>query len=516
MNPGSQDSKRTLQWLTGACLCGILVLHLHLAATGDACYRDQHLGTALVYAERGVDLLHPVIAGFNATGTPTPLEVPLWQAAAGLAVRWLGGWWGAANLVAWLLFSSCVYPFFRLARDAIGEKAAWWSLLVLLLFPLIVWQAGQAGTDGTALAASIWFVFCASRLVATGSWLWWGATALCGAVAVTQKLPFFMAAGLASIGLVVQGAANSLRRWLQLAAAGGAAAVAFLAWHHYCERQFGLAEFPLVNLRVADGTGMREWYFGSWADRFHVVPWIRGAYRVLTGVFGNFGLVVLAFAGLLQRRQTLARWWLGGAAVTTLVFTNLVLQHWHYYLMLCPAVALACGGALVAATDLLHGKTSMSPHLLTGTAVAVLLLASVQGAHTGNFLMRDHFAPAVAGVVAGHTSEADNLLIAGGGWGGRELLLAKRRGLSIWNAGFLADPAKLARIRALGFTKLVLLSQAHKSAAVAIVGGSQPARRRWQELLSPVVQDWPVVFQNDDVSILAIPPAAGPALRAKP
>ena len=82
---------------------GIVAFHLTYAAAGFSHYRDQHLGTALIYAREGVDLLRPIIVGFNANNAPTPQEFPIWQAAASLPMRWFGEWFGWANIVSLLL-----------------------------------------------------------------------------------------------------------------------------------------------------------------------------------------------------------------------------------------------------------------------------------------------------------------------------------------------------------------------------------------------------------------------------
>jgi hypothetical protein len=57
--------------LAVVCALGISTFQLGYAATGYSHYRDQHLGTALVYARDGVDLLRQVIVGFNANNAPT-------------------------------------------------------------------------------------------------------------------------------------------------------------------------------------------------------------------------------------------------------------------------------------------------------------------------------------------------------------------------------------------------------------------------------------------------------------
>src|ERR1035437_5885023 len=74
-----------------AVLFGLIVaFHLGNALTGKSLIRASHLGTALVYAHGHINLLRPVIVGFNATGTPTAQELPLWQAAVALVFKATG------------------------------------------------------------------------------------------------------------------------------------------------------------------------------------------------------------------------------------------------------------------------------------------------------------------------------------------------------------------------------------------------------------------------------------------
>ena len=65
------STKPLLSWFIALSLATILAVHVTFTLQGDCRYREQHLGAALHYAAHGVDLLHPVIVGFNATGTPS-------------------------------------------------------------------------------------------------------------------------------------------------------------------------------------------------------------------------------------------------------------------------------------------------------------------------------------------------------------------------------------------------------------------------------------------------------------
>src|SRR5678815_2522340 len=92
-----------------ALLCGIVVYTLTRVWFGHIMFRDQHLGTALEYARGRIDVAHTIIPGFNATNTPTFLELPVWQALLALIFRACGTWFGWANILALLLFSSCLW-----------------------------------------------------------------------------------------------------------------------------------------------------------------------------------------------------------------------------------------------------------------------------------------------------------------------------------------------------------------------------------------------------------------------
>ncbi len=90
-------------FVVAACL-----FHIASARAGYSFYRDQHLGAALRYAQTGIDLLRPVVVGFNASQTPTPQEFPLWQAAAALVFKLCGPWFGWGNITSLVLFFTCL------------------------------------------------------------------------------------------------------------------------------------------------------------------------------------------------------------------------------------------------------------------------------------------------------------------------------------------------------------------------------------------------------------------------
>jgi hypothetical protein len=515
MNPDSRPaiaSNRSVAVLATGLFLLMAVFHLGNALVGYSYFRDIHLGTALEYASGRIDLLRPMIVGFNATDTPTAQELPLWQAAAGLAFKLAGSrWFGWANLTSLLLFGTCLWPLLRLAQEYLGARGGWWALVFFLAQPLIVVEGGQAGTDGFALATEIWFLYCASRLVSTAQWRWWAPAALFGCLAAVSKLPFFMAAGLGVCFLLLSSPeqSKSWRAWLLLSSAGLVSAVVFVVWTKYTDYLLSLAVFPYVELRVGQNQDMVRFYFGDWHYRLSPLRWGQGAWRALNCTMGSFALVFLPLAGLFAKNSRLAKCLLWGGFVTVLVFTSLVLVHRHYYLMICPAVAILSAAGMVRLEQLLPEGLTRSLAFTAGTGV-VLVLTVVQGLMGIKALGYDPYRKEIVGLLRQHTKPADKLVILGGGWGGYELFASERKGLSVQmpeTLTRLCAGENLRRLQSLGFNRLVMLSESRQLAAVQTANpGARHQRGKYPASVSSAVDAWPVVFQNEDIIIKEIPP----------
>jgi hypothetical protein len=84
--------------------------------------------------------------------------------------------------------------------------------------------------------------------------------------------------------------------------------------------------------------------------------------------------------------------------------------------------------------------------------------------------------------------------------------LAPMKGL----ADLLGDEKTLRRLEALGYNKLVLLSESPVLwAAQASNPGSHRQRFLYPPSVSPLVDSWPVVFRSQDILIKEIPPRPG-------
>ena len=503
-------------------LSGLIVaFHLGCALVGKPLFRPIHLGTALEYAHGPINLLRPVIVGFNATGTPTAQELPLWQAAVALVFKSTGStWYGWANLVSLLLFATGLWPFFQLARQYVGERAAWWSLVFFLAEPLIVFMAGMASTDAFCLVITLWFLFFADKMIRSGQVRWWLPTVLLACLGAVSKLPFFMAVGFCSVFLLMVNNVRSWRPWILLASAGALAAGALVLWTHYCDSLSARAEYPFVELRISRSPFIHFWYFGDLHSRLNPGVWIKGGWRFLHATLGSMPVVVLLLAALLRPGNRLPKLWLLATFLTTLVFTQLVLAHWHYYLMCCPAVALLCGITLAAWEDL-WAQLLPRPWLRLALVGLALVLSAIDGITTMKVsIYYDSYPQEMSAFIRQYTKPDDKLIVCGTiNWGGEELMRAGRKGfyvLDLENSqgtdtvkglyDLLNSEADLGRLRSLGYNKLVLMSESPVRFAVEATNpGSQRKRIFYPATISPAVDVWPVLYRSEDILIKEIP-----------
>ena len=489
-----------------------IAFHIVAASKGWRIYREQHLSTALEYAKGNIDLMNPIVVGFNANNTPTPQEFPIWQATVAVLFKLFGLSYVWANVASLLFAAMTIWPVFQLAKSSAGERAAWWTLLFFLSQPQIFYMSGRGGTDGSCLTITIWFMYFADRLIRSGDWRWFAPAAGFGALSSVTKAPFFFCAGLACFFLLLVHGRKSLIRWGMLAGVGLFAVLVFKLWSHHTDAAIANAEFPLVDLRVSSGEDggkfMQNWLFGDMHYRLNPMNWIKGGWRVMNTQFGSFVLLGFMLWGLLRSGNRLGQLWLLAGFITTLVFTHLVLHHSHYYLMISPAIALLCGVAAEQMGQKLRGPRNVSSLIVVGGASALLLLSTLQGLIGMKLsLDADPYPGRMAAVIRDQTQPTDKLLIQGGGWGGHLLFLSERNGLSIWTTEFLEKPANLARIKELGYTKLVMVTSSPLLAAVQQTnpGQSDTKRESYRSCMTEVVKAWPTLMETEDILIKAIP-----------
>ena len=316
-----------------------------------------------------------------------------------------------------------------------------------------------------------------------------------------------MAAGLAVFFMTVVDHRRNKRAWLWLGLTAVFIGVTFLAWTRYENRVYTRAELPLVDLRLS-GDEMSFWYFGDLKYRLRPDVWLRGGWRVLTGLFGSFALSSVLLVGLLWRPYgKIACAWLAGGLISAFIFFHIVLAHSHYYLMFVPPVALLCGPIMLRLEESLTPLVR-SAALSRCILIFALVLSSVQGLMGAHVICYfDKYPQVIAALIRQYTSPSDKLVIQGGGWGGQMLFLSDRRGWSVWNAEPLEDPKIYARLKELGFTKLVMISDSPLLSAVEHQTSTSPTvdRNSYRSKASPIVEQLPTVLQTEDILIKELP-----------
>jgi hypothetical protein len=473
------------------------------ALIGYPIYRDQHMGAALEYASRGIDLLRPVIAGFNANGTGTPQELPLWQAAASVGLNLFGGWWGGANIASLLLFTIFLPCFYQTAKWETDASFAWLAVALLLAQPIVFHLAGGAQTDGFSLALLLGFVWSAEWLRREPGALSWLACALLASILAVTKFPYLMTGGFAAVVMLLWQRAP-LKSWLLLAGAATAAAAVFLPWNAWCTAEIGRALFKYRPLTISENP---QWFFGDLAYRLDPANYVKAGSRALSSLWGSFVLVGLTIYGLWLRPKSLGTALLLGALTATLVFAKLVLIHRHYYLMFSPAIALLNAYAL---WDLWQkvGELTLPRRILASAGALVLLLVSLlQGLMQIDALTPDPFMKRVAKAVRQHTEGGNKLLVANGGWGGDLLILANRQGLSVDSTALAEDSDSLAILKGLGYTHFAAVSESPLLHAQQLTNPGSTDRQRvlWSSYLTDALTKWPTIYECESLIIKQLP-----------
>jgi len=486
-------------------LIALWIYALTWAWSGHPVYRDQHIGTAIEYASNGIDLLRPVIVGFNANGTATPLEFPIWQAAASIGLNAFGGWWGGATIASLLLFTIFLPCFYQTAKWETDAAFAWLAVAFLLAQPIVFHLAGGAQTDGLSLALLIGFIWSAELLRRQPRLsLWLLCAAIASLLAVT-KLPFLMAGGIAA-ALYLFWQKEGAKSWLLLAGAGIFSVVLFYFWNDWCGREIARAEFPFRKITVKDNPW---WFFGDLAFRLDPANYIKAGWRSLSCLWGSFALVGLTIYGLILRPRSLGSALLVGALVTTLIFTKIILVHRHYYLLFSPAVALLNTYAVAHILHLWSPRRTLVSIFGMVVGAALLGLSLLQGLVQIEALNMtpDPYMKKAAAVLAAHTSPQDKLLVLNGGWGGDLLIHAERRGLSINSTAVAEDPDTRSRLKQLGYNKLVIASESPLLHAVQMTNPGEGHLQRiiWPALATPEVLTWTIDHRSDDLLIVSLP-----------
>ena len=414
--------------LIGLYVVGVLPSLGQSLLESHAFRQTQTAYTAVLYAERGIDLMRPPLPILGPPGV-IPLEFPLFQAAgavlmtsgleADLAMR-------VAGLVA---FVGTAVAVFALARHLMSPIAA---LLALgaFTFNAHAWVYGRASLiEYLAAGAGVAFLYFALRHMDERPRLHWALALVTGSVATLVKITtggFYL---LPALLLRTREGRWGFQTPSILILVGGAAFVG-LAWSAYA--QGVRAETPASDFLSLQN--QPAWLFGTVAQRLDPGAWRVPlvAMLMLTGS----GLVVWAPMAVLQAGRTnqspFAAALLAVAVAMPLVMFNLYVVHDYYYAAIAPLIAIGVG----LGVDWLITRRRKKWAKRTMVGLVGAWGASIIGLYGSWSIIygtppEEDRAMRVSTFIAEH-SEADDWVVQRGmGWNPSFLYYARRQGIAV-------------------------------------------------------------------------------------
>ena len=451
---------RERPWHLAVALIGLYVVGV-LPSLGQslleshAFRQTQTAYTAVLYAERGIDLLRPPLPVLGPPGI-IPLEFPLFQAAGALLMN--AGFAAdlAMRITGLLSFVGTALLVFALARRLLNPIAALVALAAFL-FNAHAWVYGRASLiEYLAAGSGVAFLLLAMRWADTGRSHHWALALVAGALATLVKITtggFYLLPALFLKDRSGRWGFQSVGMWALVGGAG----IAGLAWSAYAQGvrvETPAAAFLSVQNQPA-------WLFGTLAQRLDPGEW-RLPLAVMLMLTGS-GLAVWGPVAVLRARaHPRAPFML--ALVTTavappLVLFNLYVVHDYYFAAIAPLVAIAIG----LGVEWLVARRARRWAKRTMVGLAGAWLASIIGFFpTWSIIYgtppEENRASRVATYIRDHSGPQDWVIQDGLGWNPSFLYYARRQGIAVPNhAGFqdtsvidldaiLADPVFGPRI----------------------------------------------------------------------
>lgn len=335
--------------------------------------QTQTAYTARIFHEDGIDLLHPRLP---VLGKPfeVPFELPLFQAAASLvmdvglrddvAMR-------STGLACFLLTAFLLYG---LVRHVAGSVSAVAALLAFVATPFAIQWSRTSMIEYLATAGAVGFAWATvawrdSRRPALGALAL--VAGLVGMLVKPTTAVFWM---LPALGYRPTDSSRGSGRGRHLALAGLVAVplLAAILWIRHADA----IKSASPTTAWLTSAKLREWNFGTVAQRLDPDVWGVISARVILWITGVVGAALLCVAVLAVVKSPQRLFWVGVALaglLPPLAFTNLYFQHTYYLAAVTPAVAALIG----LGAGCLWKRLPNRPRVRGTAAVAgTLLLAS--------------------------------------------------------------------------------------------------------------------------------------------
>lgn len=390
--------------------------------------QTQTAYTAVLYAERGIDLLRPPLPVLGPPGI-IPQEFPLFQAAGAIVIGFGVEADLAMRLAGLVTFVGTAVLVLVLARRLMSTFAALIALAAFL-FNVHAWIYGRSSLiEYVAAGSGVAFLYFALRWAEEGGPGHWVLALAAGCLATLVKITtggFYLLPALLLRTRQGRWGFQAPPIWMAVAAC----VVVGLAWSAYAQgvrEQTPAAAFLSLQNQPA-------WLFGTVAQRLDPAEWRVPlvAMLMLTGS-GIILWAPLAVAG--ARRLPQATFVLGALAVIAvapLVLFNLYAVHDYYFAAVAPLVAIGIG----LGVDWLRGHMSRrwarrATVGLTGAWVATIIGLFPSWSIIYGTPPEQPRALEIARFIRQHTDRDDWVVLKGLDWNASFLYYAQRRGLAV-------------------------------------------------------------------------------------
>jgi 4-amino-4-deoxy-L-arabinose transferase-like glycosyltransferase len=390
--------------------------------------QTQTAYTAVLYAERGIDLLRPPLPILGPPGS-IPQEFPIFQAAGALLIQTGVADDMALRIIGLVSFVGSAILLYLLARRLMGSLGAHVALAAFL-FNAHAWVYGRTSLiEYLATAGGIGFLYFAIRWMDEGRSVKWIAAALAGALGIVVKIT---TGGFYLLPILLwrspSGRWGFQRPWVWgLVALPVALGIAWSAYSQGVREETPASVFLSMENQLA-------WFFGSVTTRLDPAAW-RVPLVAMIALTG-FGFVLWApFAVFRARASRQPAFLLGLLAlviVMPLILFNLYAIHDYYWAAVAPMIALAIGLGVEWLREHWHRIWVRRAGIgLAGAWVATIVGLFGSWSIIYGTPAEESRAMRIADFVREHSQPDDWVVLRGWGWNSTFLYYARRQGLAV-------------------------------------------------------------------------------------
>jgi hypothetical protein len=398
--------------------------------------QTQTAYTAVLYAERGFDLLRPPLPILGPPGV-LPQEFPIFQALGALVIELGVPTDMAMRIVGLITFLATAWLVFLLARRLMGPMGSLVALGAFLFNPH-AWVYGRTSLiEYLATAGSIGFLYFAIRWMDDHRALAWLAAGVLGLLGILAKITtggFMLLPALLWRSRSGRWGFQQPSVWALIVVAVAVG----IAWSAYAE---GVREEQPAAIFLSMENQL-EWFFGTPAERLTLGSWRVPLVSMLAltgcGIALWAPMAVARARGTRQRPFLLAL--LGLVALMPLVLFNLYAIHDYYWTAVAPMIAIGIGlGSEWLRAHLERGWVRRATVGLAGAWIATIIGMAPTWTIIYGTPVEEAGAIQIADFIRDNSNADDWVVFRGYGWNSAFLYYARRQGLAVPGADVVLE-----------------------------------------------------------------------------